>query len=239
MRNYIVLNNNNSNEITGLLIQALPPISKPLMRTTIEEIDGRDGDIVTNLGYSAYDKEVSIGLYGKYDVDDVIQYFNNNSKGQVTFSNEEDKYYNYEIINQIDFERLIRFKTATVTFHVQPFKYSLLDGTKVFNITNQTSVSIKNNGNYVSKPIITIYGSGTINLSLNGEQLFVIELGENATQVTIDTNLMEAYNNGTQVLMNRQVNGDYSNFALNVGNNTISWTGTITEIDIQNYSRWI
>lgn len=239
MRNYIVLNNNNSNEITGLLIQALPPISKPLMRTTIEEIDGRDGDIVTNLGYSAYDKEVSIGLYGNYDVDDVIQYFNNNSKGQVTFSNEEDKYYNYEIINQIDFERLIRFKTATVTFHVQPFKYSLLDGTKVFNITNQTSVSIKNNGNYVSKPIITIYGSGTINLSLNGEQLFVIELGENATQVTIDTNLMEAYNNGTQVLMNRQVNGDYSNFALNVGNNIISWTGTITEIDIQNYSRWI
>lgn len=123
MRNYIILNGNNSNTISGLLIQSLPPISKPLMRTAIEEIDGRDGDIVTNLGYSAYDKEVSIGLYGTYDVDEVIKYFNDNSKGQVTFSNEPDKYYNYEIINQIDFERLIRFKTATVTLHCQPFKY--------------------------------------------------------------------------------------------------------------------
>lgn len=239
MRNYLVLNGNSSEEITGLLIQSLPPISKPLMRTTIEEIDGRNGDIVTTLGYSAYDKEVSIGLYGNYDVDEVIAYFNNNSKGQVTFSNEEDKYYNYEIINQIDFERLIRFKTAIVTFHIQPFKYSLLDGTKEFEITNETSISIKNNGNYISRPIITIYGSGTINLSLNAEQLFVIELGETATQITIDTNLMEAYNNSTQILMNRQVTGDYSNFALKVGSNTISWSGTITEIDIQNYSRWI
>ena len=123
MRNYIILNGNNSNEITGLLIQSLPPISKPLMRTTIEEIDGRDGDIVTNLGYSAYDKEISIGLYGDYDVDEVIKYFHDNQKGQVVFSNEDDRYYNYEIIEQIDFERLIRFKTATVTLHCQPFKY--------------------------------------------------------------------------------------------------------------------
>ena len=28
MRNYIILNNQNSNEITGLLIQTLPPISQ-------------------------------------------------------------------------------------------------------------------------------------------------------------------------------------------------------------------
>lgn len=139
MRNYIILNGNNSNTISGLLIQSLPPISKPLMRTAIEEIDGRDGDIVTNLGYSAYDKEVSIGLYGTYDVDEVIKYFNDNSKGQVTFSNEPDKYYNYEIINQIDFERLIRFKTAIVTLHCQPFKYPTEETPVEINIQNITN----------------------------------------------------------------------------------------------------
>ena len=48
--NYIILNGVNSNTITGLLIQELPPISKPLMRTQIDQIDGRDGDIVTKLG---------------------------------------------------------------------------------------------------------------------------------------------------------------------------------------------
>ena len=120
--NYIILNEVNSNTIPGLIIQSLPPISKPKIRTQIEEIDGRDGDIVTELGYSAYDKEFTIGTYGNCDINQVIAFFN--SEGVVTFSNEPDKYYNYQIVEQIDFERLVRFKTATVTMHVQPFKYS-------------------------------------------------------------------------------------------------------------------
>ena len=121
MRNYIILNDVNSNTINGLLIQELPPISKPKMRTQIEEIDGRAGDIVTQLGYAAYTKTISVGLYGDFDINEVISYFN--SSGTVVFSNEPDKYYNYEIIDQIDFNRLVRFRTAKVKMHVQPFKY--------------------------------------------------------------------------------------------------------------------
>ena len=60
-----------------------------------------------------------------------------------------------------------------------------------------------------------------------------------STQITIDTNLMEAYDPTTTQLMNRNVAGNYDNFSLNVGKNTISWSGTISEIDIENYSRWI
>ena len=239
MRNYIILNNQNSNEITGLLIQTLSPISQPKMRTNIEEIDGRDGDIITKLGYSAYNKKITIGLYGDYDVDDVIAYFTNNQNGKVTFSNEEDKYYNYEILEQIDFERLIRFKTATVTMHIQPFKYSNVENVKTFTITSQTSLNIRNNGNYISKPVITITGTGTINLSLNNEQLFVINLGDTSTQIALDINNMNAYNPTNDNYMNRSVTGNYDNFALKVGTNTISWTGTISQIKIVNYSRWI
>lgn len=239
MRNYIILNNQNSNEITGLLIQTLSPISQPKIRTNIEEIDGRDGDIITKLGYSAYNKEISIGLYGDYDVDQVIAYFTNNQSGKVTFSNEEDKYYNYEILEQIDFERLIRYKTATVKMHIQPFKYSNIETTKTFTITNETSITIRNNGNYISKPVITITGTGTINLSLNNEQLFVINLGDTSTQIALDINNMNAYNPTNDNYMNRSVTGNYDNFALKVGTNTISWTGTISQIKIVNYSRWI
>ena len=237
MRDYIILNGVNSNTITGLLISTLPPLTKPKQRTQIEEIDGRDGDIITKLGYSAYNKDVEIGLYGDYDVNEVIQYFN--SEGTVTFSNEEDKYYNYQIIDQIDYEKLIRFKKAKVKMHVQPFKYSTVEGTRTFNITSEEEITINNNGNYVSRPVVSITGSGTINLSVNGYEVLVIELGENSTTITIDTANMEAYNPNTSALMNRDVTGNYDNLYLNAGSNTISWTGTVTQIQVTNYSRWL
>lgn len=235
MRNYMILNGTSSETIQGLLIQSLPPISKPKMRANIEEIDGRDGDIVTTLGYSAYDKEFTIGLYGDFDIDEVIQYFN--SSGTVVFSNEEDKYYNYQILEQIDFERLIRFRTATVKMHVQPFKYSTTDNSKTFSITDSTtSIQIRNVGNIYSKPTLTITGSGNIGIYLNGVQIFAIALGDLGS-IVIDTNNMNAYLGTT--LLNRIVTGDYDNFKLNVGSNTITWSGTITQIQIDNFSRWI
>lgn len=137
MRNYIILNDQNSNDISGLLIQSLAPISKPLMRTEIEEIDGRDGDIITPLGFSAYDKQITIGLYGTYDINAIIAFFN--SEGTVTFSNEPDKYYNYQIYDQIDFERLVRFKTATVTLHCQPFKFATTGESQTLSSGNPIS----------------------------------------------------------------------------------------------------
>ena len=360
---YIILNGIKSNAINGLLIRSLPPITKPKIRTQIEEIDGRDGDIVTPLGYSAYDKSFDIGLYGEYDVDEVIAFFD--SQGTVTFSNEDDKYYNYQIIDQIDFEKLLRFKTATVTMHVQPFKYSLVDKKKSFTFpiqllnfkdyaktTNGITVTVKdgaitikgtgtqatefyvpihpvklalgeytlnalssgvstdvcsirlihdspsdinsfggtyvtlknnetvnisarlpenktynyiyfyitsgvamdfkldlllkddepqdlvirNNGNIVAKPKMTIYGAGTMNVKLNGTQVFVIELG-NEENITIDVAGMNAYTDG--ILKNRLVTGDYDEFILNVGKNTINITGEVKKVDFVDFSRWI
>lgn len=244
MGNYCILNGINSNELTGLLVSSLPPISKPLMRTQIETIDGRDGDIVTNLGYSAYDKKMEIGLYGDYDIDEIIAFFA--SEGTVTFSNEADKYYLYTIVDQIDFDRLVRYRTATVTFHVQPYKYDAteteIDYTNTYTEDNTLyydgtpEITVTNAGNAISKPILTIYGSGDITVSLNSNQIFSIALGD-YEYITIDTNAMEAYMGG--VLLNRLVTGDYADFSLAVGANTLSFAGDVSEVLIENYSRWI
>lgn len=231
--NYITLNGVKSNTITGLLIQSLPSISKPLVRTEVEEIDGRDGDIITKLGYAAYDKEISVGLYGSYSINRVVAYFD--SEGTVIFSNEADKYYKYTIIEQIDFERLLRFRTATVTFHVQPFKYSAVQ--KPISATaGATSLTIINTGNVYALPHLSLTGSGNIALSVNGSQILSIVLGSNEN-IVIDAEEMEAYSGG--ILKNRQVTGNYDNFRLNAGANLIEWAGNVTELEISNYSRWI
>ena len=358
---YIIINGVSSKTVKGLLIQSLPPISKPLMRTSIEEIDGRDGDIVTKLGYAAYDKTISIGLFGDYNVDDVISYFD--TEGVITFSNELDKFYRFKILQQIDFEKLIRFKTATVTLHVQPFKYSAVDDKYTFSInelsikpytaikngvtiavnngvitlsgtatianefylpinameldegnytlkaltegTGESAVAIRvignapsdidsfgntyldledsgeatltatlaaaktfnyiwfyitsgtamdftlnaeminnsvssfqivNRGNTVARPALTIWGEGTINLYINGVELFIIALGDNE-YITIDGEAMNAYKGS--VYMNRLVIGDYDNLVLKAGLNVISWSGNVTKVEVERGTRWI
>lgn len=234
MRDYVKINGTSSLTITGLAISKLPAITKPLIRTQIEEIDGRDGDIITKLGYSAYDKELEIGLYGNFNIDNVIKFFN--SSGKIIFSNENDKYYNFEILEQIDFEKLLKFKTAAVNIHIQPFKYPVNETAVSLSVGNNT---ITNGGNVYSKPTLKIKGTGTIGVSLGGTQIFSIDLGESETEIVIDTTNMEAYNSTTTDLMNRQVTGDYSLFKLAVGNNTIALSGTITTASISGYTRWL
>lgn len=232
--NFITLNGIRSDSVKGLLISELPPVVKPQQRTEIEEIDGRDGDIVTKLGYSAYDRTMLIGLHGDFDIDDVIRFFD--SEGEAVFSNEPDKLYKYQILDDIEFERLIRFRKAKVSFHVQPFKYSAVERIKTINAETEDSFRVFNSGNTVARPRITITGSGTINLSLNNHQMFVINLG-NEGYITIDTEEMNAYKGS--VLKNRLVTGNYDNFALTLGMNVISWTGDVDAVSIEKYSRWI
>lgn len=233
MRNYVIINGVNSTTINGLAINEMPPITKPSIRTNTEEIDGRDGDIVTRLGYSAYDKEMTIGLYGSYDLDEIMSYFN--QSGTIIFSTESDKYYNFEILEQIDYEKLLKFKTATITMHCQPFKYEVNE-TPIALVSGDNIV--RNKGNIYSKPILHIEGTGTITISLEGNQVFNIVMGNN-TEIEIDIEKLEAYNPNDGTLLNRIVTGDYDDFKLESGNNTIALGGTITSANIRMYSRWL
>ena len=230
-KNNVTLNEVNSETISGLLIQELPAVKKPLMRNEIETIDGRAGSIVTKLGYDAYDRDMTIGLYGKFDIDEVIRFFN--SDGKAIFSNEPDKVYDYMILNEINFERLARFRTATVTLHCQPYKHSAIERELTFT---SKPAKVYNSGNVPAKPVLTITGTGTVTISINSVQVLTINFGTGTT-ITIDAERMEAYSGTT--LKNRSVSGDYNNVELAEGLNSISWTGTVTSLKVDKYSRWL
>lgn len=189
IRPYIIINGKNSNEINGLIISSLPPISKPPMRAMSEEIDGRDGDIITKLGFSAYDKTIQIGLAGTYDVNAVIEYFN--QEGIIIFSNEPDKYYRFTQLNGIDFEKLIRFKTASVTFHCQPFKYS--NSESPLNFFEPQTVEVTNSGNIYSKPELAITGKGFVDMKINNQDVLSLDFGESQQTLIIDSEKMNCY----------------------------------------------
>ena len=160
--NSIIWKGVRSTDIEGLLICELPPITKPEMRTSQTEIDGKDGAIIEELGYSPYTKPLKIGLRGNFNIDKVIKYFT--GEGEIVFSNEPDKVYHAHISDQIDYTRLLRYRQATIKFTVQPYKYKKNDyfiDTKTATVSG-TSIVVTDSAEANLKAL-KIYGKSTQN----------------------------------------------------------------------------
>lgn len=232
MTNYVIWNNKDSREINGLLICELPPITKPQMRVKETAIDGVDGSIIEEVGYESYDKTMTVALKVGADVDEIIEYFTGN--GELIFSNEPNKYYKARIINGIDYERLLRFRTAKITFRVQPFKYDA-EELEIFGNTTNKTATVYNIGNHPAKPLITIKGVGTVELSVNGTTMCRYTFPDDGDEVILDSEKQDAYLGS--VLKNRSMIGEFPVFEK--GENVITWNGDIESISITRYSRWL
>jgi phage-related protein len=252
------------------------------MRYEITEIPGK-GTFTDELGFSAYLKEMKIGIYNNlnnfnnsnnlsnsnfnnsnnldnlnnsnsnnlsnsnnsfnsfnsnnFDINKIADYFS--GSGEIIFSNEPDKYYLVNFLEQIDFERLVRFRIASVKMLAQPYKY--LSGEPIFDIAidTQTEIQVENQGLAKSKPIITIYGSGQNQFYVNGIHIFDLNFLLENDYLTVDSAIEECYKDTTSNLKNNQMNGNFP--VLNPGENTISWEGegSLTRIIVKVNSRWI
>jgi phage-related protein len=230
--NYIIWNEQDSRYINGLVICELPPISKPQMRIAETIVDGVDGSYIEELGYAPYDKALLVGITPQANIDEIVKFFS--GKGEVVFSNEPDKFYKAHIVNQIDYARLVRFKTATIVFRVQPFKYKLNE----LPVTVSASANkyiVESGGTETSKPLIHLVGSGTVECRVNGDMMFSYTFPSNDTEVYIDSELQDAYVGS--VLKNRNMVGGFP--VLQSGFNEVEFTGTLTSVEISARSRWI
>lgn len=235
--NYIIWKDKDSREINGLLISELPPITKPNMRVNETVVDGVDGSIIEELGYESYDRTIIIALKVGADIDEIISYFT--GSGDIYFSNEPDKYYKARIIKNIDYERLLRYRVAKVTFRVQPFKYRNEDYC-LWSGSDEKKMIVTNNGNYTSKPFLYIIGSGTVALSVNGDAVCRYTFPDGEDTVMLDCENQEAikgYSAGATLYRNRNMIGEFPIFQ--AGENVITWGGSVSTIIVMNYSRWL
>ena len=229
----IIWKNKSSKEIEGLIITETPPITKPKMKVNKIEIDGRDGDIIEKVGYESYTKNIGIGLTRNFNIDEVIKYFTGD--GELIISDEPNKVYIASIYEDVDYEKLLTMKKATIKYHVQPYKYLKNEAKAELSVSTQKSIEVTNKGLEISKPIIKLEGSGTIEIAVNNINVFKYTFPSGETEVTIDSLEEEAYHEG--VYKNRNMLGEFPK--LSVGKNTISWTATLTKISIEPKSRWI
>lgn len=218
---YFILNDIKSTD-KGIVVIELPPIAIPASR--IEEIPvlGMDGVLtVTDGTYEPITKECKV-YYDGTNYDNLVDFLSNS--GNVIFSNLPNRYYTYTITSEIPIQEIIdnEWFEFKIEFRCQPFGYALENTT--INIVNK-NFKISNIGTYYSKPIITIYGTGDINLLVNGEQVTLKNVED---KITIDSVKMRTYRDTV-----KQNNKKIGNFPrLERGINNITWDGNVTKIEV-------
>lgn len=220
-RDYFILNGINC-LYEGIETIELPPLTKP--RKRIEEVPvlGMDGALtITDNTYEPMTKICRV-FYDGDNCDRLADFLADT--GQVIFSNNPNRYYNYKIMNEINFSDVIdtNWREFDIYFRCQPFSYDLINETIV--ITKKNTI-INNSCTHFSLPIITVYGTGNINLFVGEQQ---ITLNNVVDKITINSVKQRVYKDN--IRENDKKIGKYQ--FLDIGENNITWDGLVTKIEI-------
>jgi len=216
----------------GIVVTELPPPTVPAERVNFTNIPGKSGSLTTLEGDYVYDDLILTATCVISDptrIPEIAGWLQ--GSGKVTFANREGGFYFARVTNQIPFEKILRgnpHRMFAVTFRCKPFWYKA--NLPITNITGRLgtasgSSSITNPGNVPSEPIITLTGNGDITLIIG---LTIVELSGISGSITLDSTLQEAYH-GVES-MNSCMSGDFP--ILLPGKNSITWTGSVTNIAI-------
>ncbi len=215
----------------GVIVTAMPDTVRPEKRVSSITIPGRNGNLHFDEGvYESYLRTMECAIIKRAKIDEIAAWLV--GSGNMIFSTEPDKVYKVFIANKIDITQMMRaFQKFLVTMDTQPFKYSVNNFGDNFAITTPTS--IKNRGTVYSQPTITVYGTGDITLTINGTDYGLSAVDEH---LAIDSEMMEVYR-GTANANNKFSAMDFPRFEAGV--NEISWTGSVTKIEVEPKWRWL
>ena len=231
-KNYIIYNGKHSYEDFGLLIDH---IILPSINEVIEEIEieGRNGTLTERKGYYN-NRNITIQCSLKRKIledfedfssrlEEVMNWLRVFNKNLIIYINPNRVYKVKDIVlGEIQTDNAVFYNFEAV-FSCEPFSY----------ILNEEMVEITtNNFNYYYKGTapgemkLKIYGTGNIQLTINDEVFQINNVNDN---VTLDSKLLLCLNSDGTNKSKEMI----CNFPLlqNVLNN-ISWTGSVTKIEL-------
>lgn len=204
-------------ELSVCLVER-PDIPTPEMDYEEIEIPGRDGKLVIENGYKDITVICEYNVLEFENIKPLIRrikaFFLN--KRTLQFS-DDTVFYKIKKISLSDIENEIEgYGLFKVTFELDPFQYELQSAINMTQAGN-----LINPGSYHALPSLKVYGSGT--LVINGKPIVLMDVAE---YIEIDCESGNAFK-GT-VDMNSHMKGEFP--VLQVGNNSISWSGNITKM---------
>lgn len=226
----------------GVIVQDFPPLTTGEERAEFVPIPGRSGSVTITEGDDVYDDIVlSVGCYIR-DLDkiDLITAWLRGS-GLLVLGNAPDRAYTARCVNQMEFMRLIRgrqYRTFNAVFRCDPRRYVFPE--PAAQTFTSSPASITNPGTAAAEPIITVVGSGDVELTVGNSLISIDDLSGPITSVTINcasgnaysTDLTPTYNMSGRVSVSSPIK-------LYPGANTILWSGTVTSVTVSRPWRYV
>ena len=226
MQDFFIWNDTDCRQY-GIYVTEQPPVTIPAERSTQTNVPGRPGSLTQLEGDDVYDDlllTATCFISDPAQIPAIAAWLK--GSGTVTFANRTGGYYKARIANQIPFEKVLRGNphcAFSVNFRCFPFWYQ----EDAASITVNTSGTIVTNpGSVYAEPILTVYGSGDITLMVGAT---IVELEDISGSILLDCALKEAYLGNA--LMNDHMTGEFP--VLKPGANAVSWSGTVTKVEIK------
>jgi predicted phage tail component-like protein len=220
----------------GIFITKRPTIPSPKRRVSYIDIPGRHSrlrfdegtfeDITIAVECTIKDRENLL-----LKIDNIKSWLFGIGESDLIFSFQPDKKYIAQVVNTIDFEQVFKYTSMfPILFNCRPFKYAALNS--ILTISESGSF-ITNPGSIESKPVITVYGTGNINLIINDSE---VELFDIENKIILNCEIEDCYDDEFNNL-NSKMTGEFP--TLTPGSNNIQWTGNVEKIEILPNWRWL
>ena len=222
--------NGTSSSTKGIKLQEMPPIIRPQERVEHVTIPGRAGDVTLTEGddiYESYIQTIPLIVDSAANVTAAEKWLR--GSGYLTLCSEPSRKQLARVINSVEFRKHSKNSSwweADVQFYCEPLKE---DTTSVPVDVTSSGTTVNNPGDVVSRPLITVIGSGTVTITIGGKTIAITDL---TSGWKVDSDLQWILDGTTP--KQGVYTGDFPVF--NPGNNTVAWTGSITKLTID--GRW-
>lgn len=230
-----------SSSAYNVIVENVPAMNRPARKQTVIEVPGKSGDIIfpedawTNIqqGYDIFKGTGAVAA--TKDARALISWVHG-VKGyqRLTDSFDPEIFRLAYLDGDIEIENIRNnIWRARVNFSCRPERFLLTGETVVTKTTSGSTIS--NPTAFNSKPLIKITGSGAVTLSVGSE--YKVSISNISSYVNLDCDAQDAYKTASENKNSTVTITQGDSFPqLHPGSNTISWTGSVTKVEIT--PRW-
>lgn len=232
--------NGTSSLTFNAVIQERPAIPSAKRKVTVKQIPGVSGDyLFDEEAYENVSFSLSLFTKGKTEEEmkqnryEIVHLFDSGTYVDMQMYHDDEYIYEVKMLESIEFQpsgKTPLLLPFNLTLNAKPFKRVRDAETRA-----GSSLNIHNPYYYPSKPEITLYGTGDMQLVVNDVEYPFKEIDEH---VIIDSEVQHAYKQETTRIWNRNNKMYTVDFpVLKPGDNTLSLKGGATRMEVK--PRWV